>query len=83
MDAQDKQRLQACVDEISEILYRNTPPEKLTNLEAIELAVRDHMLTHVSPKIGFFLSKRQRAQSKEKSASSKAVLERSNLKPTN
>jgi hypothetical protein len=30
MDAQQTKRLQACVQEISEILYQNTPTEELT-----------------------------------------------------
>ena len=33
MDAQQTKRLQACVQEISEILYQNTPSEELTTLE--------------------------------------------------
>lgn len=76
MDAQDKHRLQVCVEEISAILYRNSPPENLTTLEGIELAVRDHMLTHISPKVGFFLSQQAQVQPKGKSAPSKAVSER-------
>jgi hypothetical protein len=54
MDAQQTQRLQACVQEISEILYQNTPTEELTTLEGIEKAVRSHMLKEVSPRVGFF-----------------------------
>lgn len=30
MDAQQTKRLQTCIQEISEILYQNTPIEKLT-----------------------------------------------------
>lgn len=75
MNAQETKRLQACVQEISEILYRNTPPEELTTLNGIEQAVRQHMLKEVSPKVGFFLSKQVRAQRKVKNVRSKAVLE--------
>jgi hypothetical protein len=57
MDAQQTKRLQACVQEISEILYQNTPTEELTTLEGIEKAVRGHMLKEVSPRVGFFFVK--------------------------
>jgi hypothetical protein len=43
MNAQETKRLKACVQEISEILYRNTPPEELTTLDGIEQAVRQHI----------------------------------------
>ena len=75
MNAQQTKRLQACVQEISEILYENTPAEELTTLEGIEQAVRGHMLKEVSPRIGFFLSKQVRAQHEAKHARSKAVSE--------
>jgi hypothetical protein len=60
MNAQETKRLQACVQEISEILYRNTPPEELTTLDGIEQAVRQHMLKEVSPKVGFFCQNKYR-----------------------
>jgi hypothetical protein len=75
MNAQETKRLKACVQEISEILYRNTPPEELTTLDGIEQAVRGHMLKEVSPQVGFFLSKQVQAQRKAKNVRSKAVLE--------
>jgi hypothetical protein len=53
MDVQETKCLQACVREISEILYRNTPEEELTTLAGIEESVRQHMLAEVSPRIGF------------------------------
>jgi hypothetical protein len=83
MKIQEKKRLQACVQEISEILYRNTPPEELISLEAIEQAVRQHMLTEVSPRVGFFLSKLSQAQREGKDASSKAVSENCDSRQSN
>jgi hypothetical protein len=83
MNAQEKKRLQACVQEISEILYRNTPAEELTSLDAIEQAVRQHMLKAVSPGVGFFLSKRSQAQREGKDASSKAVSENYDSRQSN
>lgn len=74
-EANDQERLEACVQEIAEILYRKTPPSELQDLDSIEQAVRRHMLTEVSPRVGVFLSKQRRALKKAKVEPSKAVLE--------
>jgi hypothetical protein len=58
MTPQEEQRLEACVTEIAQILYNNTPAEKITSLEEIEKTVRQQMMEHVSPKIALFLSKK-------------------------
>lgn len=58
MTPQEQERLQACITEIAQILYNNTPPEKITSLKDIEKAVRQQMMEQVSPKIALFLSKK-------------------------
>ncbi len=58
MTPQQQERLEACITEIAQILYDNTPPEKITTLEGIEKAVRQQMMEQVSPKIALFLSKK-------------------------
>lgn len=58
MTPQEQERLQACITEIAQILYNNTPAEKITSLEDIEKAVRQQMMEQVSPKIALFLSKK-------------------------
>jgi hypothetical protein len=58
MTPEEEQRLEACVTEIAQILYNNTPPEKITSLEEIEKTVRQQMMEHVSPRIALFLSKK-------------------------
>jgi hypothetical protein len=58
MTPEEQKRLQACINEIAQILYNNTPKAELTTLEAIEKTVRQQMLEHVSPKIALFLSKK-------------------------
>ncbi len=58
MTPQEQERLQACVTEIAQILYKNTPPEPIASLEGIEKAVRQQLMEHVSPKIALFLSKK-------------------------
>ena len=52
-------RLQACLQELAAILYEETNPADLTNLESIEKTVRTQMLEQVSPQIALFLSSRQ------------------------
>jgi hypothetical protein len=51
MTPQEQERLEACITEMAQILYNNTPTEKITTLEEIEKAVRQQMMEHVSPKI--------------------------------
>jgi hypothetical protein len=43
---------------MAQILYNNTPTEKITTLEEIEKAVRQQMMEYISPKIALFLSKK-------------------------
>lgn len=54
MTPEDSQRLEACLLEAAEILYRNTQAEELRSFESIEKAVRTQVLEQVSPKIAFF-----------------------------
>jgi hypothetical protein len=54
MTPEEQERIQACTQEIGEILYRNTPKGELKNLEGIERTVRQQMLEHVSPKVALF-----------------------------
>lgn len=58
MTSEEQQRIEACITEIAQILYNNTPPEKITTLEQIEKVVRQQMMEYVSPKIAVFLSKK-------------------------
>lgn len=67
MTPEDSQRLEACLQEAAEILYRNTPAEELTNFESLEKVVRTKMLEQVSPEIAFFLSNKLQGQKKAES----------------
>jgi len=63
MTPEEKLKLDEHLKGIAEILVNNTPKESLKDFESIELAVRDHMLSSVSPTIGsFFLKQRQERQ---------------------
>ena len=59
MSPEDKKRIEECTAEISAILYKNAKAkdaDQLKTLAGIEMAVREQVLEHVSPKIGIFLS---------------------------
>jgi hypothetical protein len=64
MKPEEAQRLQECVQEIAAILYKNTSTQELESLEGIEKAVRQHMLSHVSPNVALFLSSKLLEQNK-------------------
>jgi hypothetical protein len=65
MTPDEQERLQAYTAEIAKILYKNTPPEALDSLESIERHLRKQWLEMVGPQVAFFLSKKQREQTKD------------------
>ena len=67
MTPEHQQIIQTHLDAISAILYDDCSPDSLQTLEDIELAVRDQVLTHVTPHIGFFLSAQLPVQKPEES----------------
>ncbi|MEG4189984.1 hypothetical protein [Microcoleus sp. Pol17_C1] len=67
MTPEQQQAIKTHLDAISVILYDNSNPDAFQTLEDIELAVRDQVLTHVTPHIGFFLSAQQPVQKPEES----------------
>ena len=73
MNQEEKERLEACLNEIGEILYNNTSREQVETLEAIETNVRKQILEYISPKIALFLSKNRQEQQKEENEKSKVV----------
>jgi len=77
MDNDRLQRIQAHAREIAALLYEETSPEQLKTLEGIETAVRGHILNHVSPEIGIFLSQQQAARAVVEPDKSKVFSERS------
>ncbi len=64
MTPEDSQRLESCLLEAAEILYRNTQTEELTSFESLEKAVRTKVLEQVSPKIAVFLLNKSQGQKK-------------------
>jgi hypothetical protein len=69
MTPEEQERLQACSQEIAEILYRNSDKSKLKTLEGIEQTVRQQMLEHVSPEVALFLSTMKREMPVDESGS--------------
>ena len=67
MTPSDKIIVQECVQQLSEVLYRNTPSDKCQSLEDIEKVVREHLLESVGPEMAFFLSNKQLKPTSEKS----------------
>ena len=61
--------LQARIDyhtkELAAALWELEHPAEISNLETIEMIVRDQVLTHVSPKIALFLSKKQQKRQRD------------------
>ena len=58
MTPDQEQALKTHLNAIAQILYDDSDPEAMKTLEGIELMVRQQIQTHVSPKLGVFLSKR-------------------------
>ena len=67
MTPSEKVRVQECVQQLSEILYRNTSSDKCQSLEDIEKVVREHLLESVGPDMAFFLFNKQLEPTSEKS----------------
>ena len=59
MDTDKKAQIQAHARAIAALLYGESDPEQIQTLAGIEKTVRAHLLEHVSPEIGGFLSKRR------------------------
>ncbi len=54
MTPEKEKALSEHISAISKILYEDTSPSELTSLENIETVVREKLITHVSPQVGFF-----------------------------
>lgn len=75
MDADKKAPIQAHARAIAALLYEETAPEQVKTLAGIEQAVRGHLLEHVSPENGDFLSKLAVAQPLDANEAATALLD--------
>lgn len=71
--AEEQLRLSACIQEIAQILYKNTDSAEIATLEGLEKVVRQQMLEYVSPKVALFLSKKSPKRLKGERARSTVV----------
>jgi hypothetical protein len=71
MNSEDKKKLEACMEELADILYRNTSAQELESFEGIENAIRNHWLETVGPNIGFFYQNQHRDSKREEEANKK------------
>jgi hypothetical protein len=74
MDESKQVRLKELTQELAALLYEETDPAEVKTLEGIEKAVRGHLLEHVGPELGHFLSARAAAQPEAVSETSPASL---------
>lgn len=58
MNPEKEKALKEHIQAIAKILYAETLPEQLKDLETIEATVHDHVTEYVSPELGIFLSKK-------------------------
>lgn len=59
MNSEKEKALKEHIQAIAKILYEETSPEQLKNLEAIEATVHHQVREYVSPELGIFISKKQ------------------------
>ena len=69
MTPEEQSLIDQKLKEVAEILYRNTPSRELATFKTIELSVRKHLLTEVSPKIGKFFRRTRRDKSRKRAKS--------------
>ena len=55
MTPEEQQKIKINLQEIAEILYKNTPVDNLQSFESVELSVREHLIETVAPEISIFL----------------------------
>lgn len=65
MTSELQDRIDFHTKELAAALWELSHPEEMANLETIEIVVRDHVLTHVSPQIALFLSKKQQERQRD------------------
>lgn len=64
MNSSDYQKLQYHLQEISSLLYQNTPTEKLSSALEIETTVRQNLIEYIAPPVcEFFFTKENRRES--------------------
>ncbi|MEM9276043.1 MAG: hypothetical protein AAGA80_24250 [Cyanobacteria bacterium P01_F01_bin.143] len=67
MTPEEQAIIQEKLQEVAQILYKNTPSERLETFETVELSLREHLLETVAPEIGnFFINQQEETPREEK-----------------
>ena len=75
MNSDKEAQIKAHARALAELLYEETDPKQVQTLAGIEEAVRGHLLEHVGPEIGNFLSKQVVAQPVDENGPSAVFLD--------
>ena len=67
MTPEEQAKIQEHLRQVAEILYKETPSDKLTRFEDIELSIREHLQETVAPEISnFFIIQQEESQQEGK-----------------
>ncbi len=75
MDVEKRAQIQAHARALAALLYEETDSEQVKTLAGIEVAVRAHLLEHISPEIGNFLLQQAALPRVDESAASTVSLD--------
>ena len=67
MTPEEQAKVKEHLRQVAEILYKETPSDKLTRFETIELSIREHLQETVAPEISnFFITQQGESQQEGK-----------------
>ena len=73
MTREEQAKLTEHLRQVAKILYKDTPSNKLTNFENVELSIREHLQETVAPEISNFFITQQEEKQEEETEKSKPV----------
>ncbi len=76
MTPEEQAKLKENLRQVAEILYKETPSDKLARFETIELSIREHLQETVAPEISNFFSTQQEETQGQENGQFKLVLEK-------
>ena len=67
MTPEEQVKIKEHLRQVAKILYKDTPSDKLTRFETIELSIREHLQETVAPEISnFFITQQAESQQEGK-----------------
>lgn len=73
MTPEEQAKLKEHLRQVAEILYKETPSDKLARFETIELSIREHLQETVAPEISNFFITQQEENPQEENEKFKPV----------